>query len=80
MEDERLTNIADALRVEGRKTKGRPRRSWEEYVKRGVREVGGEWRTRARYMGEGRVKEEENQKSTTSIDACFSPDKEESNK
>ena len=36
MEDKRLTNG-----VEGKKTKGRPRRRWEDYVKRGVTEVGG---------------------------------------
>ena len=51
--------------------------------------MGGEWRTRARDIGEGDgsetrgVKEEENKKSTTSVDACFTRtfprEKEESN-
>ena len=56
------------------------RRSWEDYRKRGVTDVGGEWRTRARDTGEGDgsetsgVKEEENKKSTTSVDECFTPD------
>ena len=48
MEGERLTKTADALGVDGRRRKGRPRLRWEDYVKRGLAGVGGEWRMRAR--------------------------------
>ena len=76
--------------MEGRKTKGRPRQIWEDYVKIGVTEVGGsgergrEVRGRGDGSETGSAKEgEENKKSTTNIDACFAPDcrdKKESNK
>ena len=41
MEGERLTKRADALRVEGRMRRGRPRLRWEDCVKRYLAEVGG---------------------------------------
>ena len=41
MEGVRLTKRADALRVEGRKKRGRPRLIWEECVKRDLIGVGG---------------------------------------
>ena len=53
MEGVRLTKRADALGVEGRR-RGRPR--WEDYVKRDLVGVGGEWRMRARDRGEWRMK------------------------
>ena len=54
MEGVRLTKRADALGVEGRRRRGRPRLRWEDCVKRGVVGVGGEWRKRARDRGEWR--------------------------
>ena len=42
MEGERLTKRADALRVEGRIRRGRPRLRWEDCVKRDIAGVGGE--------------------------------------
>ena len=44
MEGERFTKKADALRVEGRRRRGRPRLRWEDCVKRDW----WEWRTRGR--------------------------------
>ena len=52
MEGVRLTKRADALRVEGRRRRGRLR--WEGCVKRDLVGVGGEWRMRARDRGEWR--------------------------
>ena len=45
---------ADALGVEGRRRRGRPRLRWEDCVKRDLVEVGGERRMRARDRGEWR--------------------------
>ena len=42
---------ADALRVEGRRRRGRPGLRWKDCTKRDVVGVGGEWRTRARDGG-----------------------------
>ena len=55
----RLTKRADALRVEGRRRRGRPRLRWKDCIKRyfaGVGEVGGEWRMRARDRWEWRMR------------------------
>ena len=52
MEGVRLTKRTDSLRVEGRR--GRPRLRRENYVKRDLAEVGGEWRMRAKERGEWR--------------------------
>ena len=49
IEGVRLAKRADALRVEGRRRSGRPRR--EDCVKRDLVEVGGEGRMRSRDMG-----------------------------
>ena len=54
MEGVRLTKRADALGVEGRRRRGRPRLRWEDCVKRDLVGVGGEWSTRARDRGEWR--------------------------
>ena len=59
MEGIRLTKRADALRVDGRSRRGRPRLRWEDCVKRDSAGVGGEnesegwgeWRMRARDGG-----------------------------
>ena len=48
----RLTKRADMLGVEGRRRRGRLR--WEDYVKRNLVVVGGEWRMRERDRGEWR--------------------------
>ena len=42
MEGERLTKRVDALRVEGRRRRGKPRLRWEDCVKRDLVGVGGE--------------------------------------
>ena len=90
MEGVRLTKRADALRVEGRRKRGRPRLRWEDCVKKDL--VGAEWRMRARdkgvEMGGGDSNEaglvmKEEKKSMTSIGASLTPDyrvKEETNK
>ena len=46
-----LTKRADALRVEGRRRRGRLRLRWEDCVKRDLAGVGEEWRMRARDGG-----------------------------
>ena len=46
MKGERLTKRADALRVEGRRRRGRPRLRWEDCMKkdvRGVKNESGGW-------------------------------------
>ena len=48
MEGERLTKRGDALRVDSRRRKGRPRLRWDDCVKRDLAGVGGEWRMRTR--------------------------------
>ena len=53
MEGERLMKRADALRVEGRRRRGRQRLRWEDCVKRDLVGVGGEWRMRVRDSGNG---------------------------
>ena len=51
----RLKKRADALRVEGRRRRGRLRMRWEDCVKRYLAGMGEEWRTRTRdNMGEWR--------------------------
>ena len=42
---------ADALRVEGRRRRGRPRLRWEDCVKRDLAGVGVQWRMSARDGG-----------------------------
>ena len=42
MEGVRLTKRADAIRVEGRRRRGRPRLRWEDCMKRDLAGVGGE--------------------------------------
>ena len=51
MNNERLMKRADALRGEGKMTRGRQRLIWDDGVKRYMVGVGGEWRTRARDKG-----------------------------
>ena len=53
MEGERLTNKVEALRVEDRWRRERPRPKWEDSVKRYLAEVGGEWRMRDRGSEDG---------------------------
>ena len=53
MEGVRLTKRADALGVEGRRRRGRPRLRWEDYVKSDSVGVGG-WSRRTRDRGEWR--------------------------
>ena len=53
MEGVRLTKRADALGVESRRRRGRPRLRWEDCVKRELVGLGGEWGTRARERGNG---------------------------
>ena len=64
---------ADALRVEGRRRRGRLQLRWEDCVKRDLAEVGGEGRrSRDRSSGDGSEPGsviEEEKKSRTSIDA-----------
>ena len=45
---------ADALGVEDRRKRGRPRQRLEDWVKRNLVGVEGEWRRRARAKGEWR--------------------------
>ena len=47
----RLTKRADALRVEGRMRRGRPRLRWDDCMKRAIAGVGGERRMRTRDGG-----------------------------
>ena len=54
MEGESLRKRADALRVEGKRRRGRPRLRWEDCVKSYWAGVGVEWRKRARDSGEWR--------------------------
>ena len=51
MEGEQFTKRADALRLEGRRRKGRSILRWEDRVKRDFAGVGREWRMRARDGG-----------------------------
>ena len=51
MDGERLTKRAEAHRVEGGRTIGRPTPRREDCVKRGLVRLGGVWRTRT--MGDG---------------------------
>ena len=51
MERVRLTKRADALRVQCRRRRGGPILRWEDWVKRGLAGVEGEWRIRARDVG-----------------------------
>ena len=44
MVGERLTKRADALGVEARRRRGRPRLRWEDCVKRDLAGVGGVWK------------------------------------
>ena len=86
MERLRLTKIADALGVEGRRRRGM---RWEDCVERDLVGLGGEWRTKARDRGSGDgsktelvMKKKRKHKSTTGIGASLIPDyseKEESN-
>ena len=50
----RLTKRVDALGVEGRRRRGRPRLRREDRVERDLLGVGGEWRMMARNRGEWR--------------------------
>jgi len=45
MGDDKLAKRTDSQKVKGNRRRGRPRRRWEDCVKRGVESVGGEWRT-----------------------------------
>ena len=47
----RLTKRVDVLRVQGRRRRGRLR--WEDYMKRDLAGVGGEWRMKTRDRGSG---------------------------
>ena len=55
MEGEWLMKGADALRVDGRRRRGRPRLRWEDCVKRDLAGVRREWRVSARDRGEWRL-------------------------
>ena len=46
--EEKLAQRSDAQKVEGKRRRGRPRMQWEDWVKRDLERVGGEWRTTAR--------------------------------
>ena len=48
MGDDKLAKRTDSQKVKGNRRRGRPRRRWEDCVKRGVESVGGEWRTTAK--------------------------------
>jgi len=39
---------SDALKVKGKRTQGRLKMQWEDFVKRGLVSLGGEWRTTAK--------------------------------
>ena len=82
---ERLMAIVNALRVEGRRRRGRPRLRWEDCVKGDLAVVGGELRMRARdrrrvqtVVGKGietgLVMNKKGGKSTTGIGASLTPD------
>ena len=51
MEGVRLTKRADALGVEGRRRRDKPRLRWEDCVKRAMVGVGGEWEGSGRGVG-----------------------------
>ena len=44
MGDEKLAKIADAKKMEGKQTRGRPRMRWEDCVERDLERVREEWR------------------------------------
>ena len=80
-----LMNRVDALRVEGRRRRGRPRLKWEDCVKRDLAGVGGKWRMGARDGGMEMVgadgsetglvmKKKGEQKSMTGIGASLTLD------
>ena len=48
MEDEKLANRVGAQKVKGKRRRGRLRMWWEDYIKRDLERVGGEWRTTAK--------------------------------
>ena len=81
----RLMKRMDALGVEDRKRRGRPRPRWEDCVKRDLVGMGGERRMRASDRGGWRLlvetsktrlamKKNGKQKSTTGICASLTPD------
>ena len=51
---EQVMKRADALRVEGRRRRGKPRLRWDDCIEIDLVRVGGEWGTRARNSGEWR--------------------------
>ena len=61
MEGVWLIKRADALRMEGRRRRGRPRLRWRDCMKRDWAGVGGEGRMRARDGGEWRMRGGENE-------------------
>ena len=46
--DDKFAKRGDAQKVEGKRRRGRPRMRWEDWVKRDLERVGGEWRTTAK--------------------------------
>ena len=55
MEGVRLATGTDALGVEGRRRRGRPRLRWEDCVKKHSEGVEWQWRMRARNRGEWKL-------------------------